>query len=553
MAVESNLQNHSVNIKENEMTVSPEVNKINAQAFYDLMFNKCQPRAAIERHAGAVYIQHNPHVADGKAAFIDYFERMAREYPGKTVTSSGRLRRAITSFCIATRYGPAATTMQGSTFFGSMTPGRLSSIGTCFRSSRAAPRMTMGFSKNHSGKRPEFIEVSMGRILPVILLLILVVGVVFAIIIRIGLPMRALLPPNGNLIGAVNDLATDPSRPDLFSVAAQRVVPIQILYPASTPGTYAAYMPEAEPQIDAIVKSHSWISQVLLGQIGTLVAPWTDTAVPSAGGPFPVIIYLPGVTGYMQMGSFQTTALVEQGYVVVTLNQPGAVAAVVLPDRRIVIGLTREEAVSVIAPSYLADRPALPNNFVQKLAPQNSIVPYFAEDVPLVLDRLAQINTDPRHILHGLLDLDHVGLMGMSLGAIVTAQACATETRIDACLMMDAPVPSAVAAVGLRQAALWISRPKEDQRFERNASGGWPENEIDAQAQTIEEALSKSDYGQLVLLHGLFHLDFTDVPAVQPVLEWLGQSGPSGTVEAHRQINRLTTDFFAATFRQPAK
>ena len=73
------------------MARTPETDKANVIAFYEMMFNDCEPAQAIATYAGDDYIQHNPHVSDGKNGFISYFERMAQEYPGKSV----EVKRAI--------------------------------------------------------------------------------------------------------------------------------------------------------------------------------------------------------------------------------------------------------------------------------------------------------------------------------------------------------------------------------------------------------------------------------------------------------------------------
>ena len=61
-----------------------EANKRNAIAFYRTAYMG-NPRSAVEQFVGNEYIQHNPLVGDGSAPFIEYFERMASEYPDKTI------------------------------------------------------------------------------------------------------------------------------------------------------------------------------------------------------------------------------------------------------------------------------------------------------------------------------------------------------------------------------------------------------------------------------------------------------------------------------------
>lgn len=61
-----------------------EENKSNAIAFYRMAFLG-NPKEAVALFVGENYIQHNPAVSDGIGGFIEYFERMQREYPDKSI------------------------------------------------------------------------------------------------------------------------------------------------------------------------------------------------------------------------------------------------------------------------------------------------------------------------------------------------------------------------------------------------------------------------------------------------------------------------------------
>lgn len=72
------------NYEKTPMTSTLDANKSNAIDFYRTAYLG-DPAKAVELYVGAQYTQHNPLVADGKQAFIDYFTEMAQQYPGKQI------------------------------------------------------------------------------------------------------------------------------------------------------------------------------------------------------------------------------------------------------------------------------------------------------------------------------------------------------------------------------------------------------------------------------------------------------------------------------------
>mgnify|MGYP001954807539 FL=1 len=58
--------------------------KRDAEEFYRMAYEG-NPRKAVETYVGDEYIQHNPEVGNGPEAFVEYFERMQKEYPNKSI------------------------------------------------------------------------------------------------------------------------------------------------------------------------------------------------------------------------------------------------------------------------------------------------------------------------------------------------------------------------------------------------------------------------------------------------------------------------------------
>ena len=193
---------------------------------------------------------------------------------------------------------------------------------------------------------------------------------------------------------------------------------------------------------------------------------------------YPVLIFLEGLTGFRQMNTFQVEELVSRGYIVVGIDQPGGAAAVFFPDGHhiAITGLVQQ----VLALNHQSVTPAAEPPQINGQAFKEGTIPYFAQDVSFALDQLVTINNaDPKNILTGKLDLEHTGVFGVSMGGMVSAEACLKDPRLKACLVMDVTMTADVVQQGLRQPSMWITRPAETMRLERQKSGGWAEKDIE--------------------------------------------------------------------------
>ncbi|HEX3045923.1 MAG TPA: carboxylic ester hydrolase [Bacillota bacterium] len=375
-----------------------------------------------------------------------------------------------------------------------------------------------------------------------------VLGLTVSIVLPAVFPVfRFPLPSGPYGIGTLTYHWVDLSRPEYFTTDPNdhREIMAQVWYPAKKKplAPQAPYIQDADAVTPAMARVTHYPDFFFRHFRYVTTNAVASAPIAENQSSYPVLIFLSGRNGFRAVNTFQIEELVSHGYIVVGLDQPGAVAMVRFPDGRQIFGWPREGIHPLIMQS-IDPQPKAPTLYGKELP--DGIIPYFAEDVSFALDQLTGLNkADPNHILTGRLDLEHAGTFGISLGGINAAKACLNDRRLKACLIMDVYISADVVKAGLQQTCMFITRDAGTMRLERKRAGGWTEKDIALTLDTMRRVYQNlPDDGYYVEIPKMFHLNFTDTPYWLPIASQVGLTGPLNGQRGFDIINSYSVAFF---------
>jgi len=346
--------------------------------------------------------------------------------------------------------------------------------------------------------------------------LLLIFGVVI-LLLTLSILVQSRLPePTGAFsVGRTSMTLTDSSRPEVMTGDPDdwRFIGAIIWYPAqANAGQSVPYFPGLNQVRAELVESGS-MSALEVAGLGLAQANsnW-QAAVAEGSAPYPVLLLSPGNETNVVFYSALAEELASQGFVVVGINHPYDVPAVVLDDGQVA--------------QYDRSQWDLTPQQHQKYTQERMEVR--VADLLFVMDSLSDWNRDDL-LLANRLDLERVGVLGHSLGGITAAQSCHSDERFKACLNLDG-----IQAGG--PFSVYENPPLPGQSFMFITK----EEELHPRTMAQFEALPGKGY--LVQLQRATHDSFTDGPLMIP-----------GVLPLENQADRIlaqTRKYTVAFFRQ---
>ena len=298
--------------------------------------------------------------------------------------------------------------------------------------------------------------------------------------------MPTLPKPSGpHNVGSVIFRWTDNQRPETLTAdpSDRRQVIAQAWYPTdATAGASVPYF-EAQGHLPASIGGLPSFMFASFGSVAThaiVAAP-----VSNAQQSWPVLFFSPGLAVPREEYTALCTDLASRGYVVVALSAPYESAVSVLADGKVVGQTTHPD---VMGPP---PHPAL-----------ERLIDIRTADNRFVLDQLNQLaRLEPRSPLAGHLDLQHVGIVGHSIGGATAVQVMAGDPRFKVGVNLDGKLFGTGAGRASRPAVSLdsVRRREDDGVHESGRDRLFPHK--------------LSGAGQLLTIRGSTHMSFTDTPA----------------------------------------
>ena len=348
-------------------------------------------------------------------------------------------------------------------------------------------------------------------------------------------------------IGTATYQFVDKSRNELFGEGRnrKREIILQVWYPTSpnVNQKFTSYIENTPELPNSLSKFFGYPSFIFSHFKYVKTNAVKEAKISNMRNNYPVLICHSGLFGSRKFNTFQIEHLVSQGYIVVGIDNSGAVAINEFSGGRKIESLPMNEMQALIDQS-IEDLPVIPK--LNGVEMKDGIIPYFARDIYFTIDCMQKINNyDSRNLLTHVVDTNKIGVLGVSLGGIVVAEAAAKDIRIKACLIMESPMTKYVMRYGLKIPTMIMARDAETMRIERKKSGGWTEKDIQQHLYTMTKTFERLPTdGYFVQIPGMFHVEFLDVPLWVPYGKYFGLTGSIETEEVHNIINTFSLNFF---------
>ncbi len=346
---------------------------------------------------------------------------------------------------------------------------------------------------------------------------VLLTLLLFAVVSQLPalLPVFSLPDPGGQYpVGTFSLILSDPQRAETFTAEPgdRRQVPLQIWYPAES-------QPDGKPfnywlgrdEMGRILAKEMDLPFFLLDHLSLVESHSYESASPASAQPdYPVLVFSHGYhLGYLQQNLALMEALASHGYIVVSLAHPYEALAAPLADGQLARYASQFE-----------------EQFYDSKDRQEASLSIWAADFELVLDALEQIHSgEISSALAGKLDLERLGLSGMSFGGSAASRVCLEDARCKALLTLDSPQYGAVENGQIEQPLLMMTA----------ADGKYIE-------RSVYEAARGPAY--LATIRGAVHHNFSDLSLISPLGNALGFMGPIDGEQMVRIMNAYALAFF---------